>query len=51
MQFLEGNPESSLAYRVHQVEDGLKLVEGQVDTKEVARLELLCEDVTEILLL
>lgn len=41
---LEANLENFLAERVDQIEDGLKLLERQLDTKEVGRLDLLCED-------
>jgi hypothetical protein len=43
-QLLEGNLENFLAERVDQIEEGLKLIERQLDTKEVGRLDLLCED-------
>src|SRR5262249_33004118 len=43
-QLLEGNLENFLADRLDQIEQGLKLVERQLDTREVGRLDLLCED-------
>jgi hypothetical protein len=43
-QLLEGNLENFLAERVNQIEPGLKLMDRQLDTKEVGRLDLLCED-------
>lgn len=41
---LEANLENLLVDRVEQIEKGLKLVDRQLDTKEVGRLDLLCED-------
>jgi len=41
---LEANLENYLADRVAQIEPGLKLIGRQLDTKEVGRLDLLCED-------
>lgn len=41
---LEANLENFVVDRVDQIEPGLKLVGRQVDTKEVGRLDLLCED-------
>jgi hypothetical protein len=41
---LEANLENLLVDRVEQIEPGMKLVGRQVDTKEVGRLDLLCED-------
>jgi hypothetical protein len=43
-KLLEGNLENFLADRVDQIEGGLKLIERQLDTHEVGRLDLLCED-------
>ena len=45
-QLLEGNLENSLAERVDQIEPGLKLIERQLDTKDVGRLDLLCVDMS-----
>jgi len=41
---LEANLENFVAERVETIEPGLKLVGRQVDTREVGRLDLLCED-------
>jgi hypothetical protein len=41
---LEANLENLLVDRVEQIEPGLKLIGRQVDTREVGRLDLLCED-------
>ena len=44
-QILEANLENLIVERgVDQIEPGLKLVGRQVDTREVGRLDLLCED-------
>lgn len=44
-QILEANLENILVERgVDQLEPGLKLIGRQVDTREVGRLDLLCED-------
>jgi len=40
----EANLENFLAERVEQLEEGLTLVARQLDTGEVGRLDLLCED-------
>jgi hypothetical protein len=41
---LEANLENILVHNVSGLEPGLKLVDRQLDTKEVGRLDLLCED-------
>jgi hypothetical protein len=41
---LEANLENLIVDRVDEIEPGLNLIGRQVDTKEVGRLDLLCED-------
>jgi len=43
-QILEANLENILVEQVGELESGLKLIKRQLDTKEVGRLDLLCED-------
>jgi len=44
-ELLEANLENILVNRVGDIEPGLKLIGRQLDTKEVGRLDLLCEDI------
>lgn len=41
---LEANLENLLVHNIPAIEPGLKLIDRQLDTKEVGRLDLLCED-------
>ena len=41
---LEANLENILVNDIEKIENGLKLIGRQIDTKEVGRLDLLCED-------
>lgn len=41
---LEANLENLIVNRMDDVEPGLRLIDRQLDTKEVGRLDLLCED-------
>ncbi|MDB5266179.1 MAG: hypothetical protein JWM39_892 [Parcubacteria group bacterium] len=44
VSILEANLENLLVKDIEAIEDGLKLVDRQLDTREVGRLDLLCED-------
>jgi hypothetical protein len=44
VEILEANLENILVHDVEKIEQGLVLVGRQMDTKEVGRLDLLCED-------
>jgi hypothetical protein len=44
---LEANLENFVVNKVEEIERGLKLIGRQVDTKEVGRLDLLCEDINK----
>ena len=44
VNLLEANLEMFLAGRIEQIEEGMELVDRQLDTGEVGRLDLLCKD-------